>query len=545
MKSGQRGSIFILAYTLVGLVATMVAALFLTGITERNAARFYRLYADALYLAEGGIEAGIDQFANDIANFRVAADVVSYNSSVAYSVRGNLTVNATISRLESADRLLTEGLTNVIVRNYEVNCTVTHPEDPSVRVTVHQIVSRRLIPTFQHAVFYQDDLEIVPGSAMNVSGRVHCNNDIYLDSTGSTLTINSSALHSAGNVYNNRKDQGRTEDTGEVNIRVNASGPVTYTAMNNYDSEAANWTTGALSLWGGTVQSAVHGVTELTAPAVGSISPTGYYAGQANVKIVNNQLYKGGVLLTEGVDYPAGTITTNTTFYNNREGMWIKMTNVDVNKLSGAGIATCGAAHNQTCANNMPSNGLLYATRDDTTSFEEPGIRLYNGSTLNTTSGLTVVSNDPVYIQGNYNTNSEKPASVICDSLNILSNAWTDANSMNWAARDPNATTINCAFIAGIKGTVEGTPGKYNGGLENYPRLHEDWAAGSITLTIKGSFVALWNSTIGIGNWTYGSPQYSAPRRIWNYNTNFNNVTRLPPFTPWAVEMDRVAWWAD
>jgi hypothetical protein len=524
----------------------MIAALFMTGMAERNASRYYRLYADTLYLAEGGIEAALDGFASDIANYQVAADVIAYNDSVTYASRGNFTVNATISRIESTDRVVMEGLTNVIVRNYLVNCTVTHPEDPTVSLSAHQIVSRRLIPTFQHAVFYQDDLELVPGQDMNLSGRLHCNNDIYIDAYESrTLYVNSTALHSAGNIYNNRKHENHDQELGEVMIRINGSGPITYAAMNNYDSEAANWTAGAMTRWGGTVQSAVHGVTELTAPSVASISPTGYYSNQADVKVVNGQLYKGGVLLTEGVDYPSGTVSTNTTFYNNREGKWVRMTNIDLHKLSGGGYTTCGAAHNQSCPNNMPSNGLLYATRNDNTSAEQPGIRLFNGTTLNTNVGLTVVSNDPVYVQGNYNINSEKPASVICDALNILSNAWKDSNSQNWNARDPNATTVNCAFIAGIKTTIEGNPGTYNGGLENYPRLHEDWAAASTILTIRGSFVALWNSQIAVGNWVFGNPHYSAPRRNWDYNPNFNNVTKLPPFTPWAVEMERVAWWVD
>jgi len=42
--------------------------------------------------------------------------------------------------------------------------------------------------------------------------------------------------------------------------------------------------------------------------------------------------------------------------------------------------------------------------RDDASGTQEPGIRLINGSQIYRSSGLTVVSNDPIYIQGDYNT---------------------------------------------------------------------------------------------------------------------------------------------
>ncbi len=155
--------------------------------------------------------------------------------------------------------------------------------------------------------------------------------------------------------------------------------------------------------------------------------------------------------------------------------------------------------------------------------------------------GLTVVSNDPVYIQGSYNTVSRKPSAVFGDALNLLSNSWNDANSTNsLSSRVASDTTVNAAFIVGINETV-GT--QYNGGLENYPRLHEKWTGK--TLQVTGSFVSLWNSQIATGNWVYGGVQYTAPNRIWNYDASFTSGTNLPPFTPWAVEITTGAWWAD
>ena len=59
-------------------------------------------------------------------------------------------------------------------------------------------------------------------------------------------------------------------------------------------------------------------------------------------------------------------------------------------------------------------------------------------------TGLTVVAENPVYVQGNYNatatnvTGASVPASVIGDAITILSNAWSDSDSF-LAPNDPRA----------------------------------------------------------------------------------------------------------
>ncbi|MBN2097473.1 MAG: hypothetical protein JW714_03215, partial [Candidatus Omnitrophica bacterium] len=318
------------------------------------------------------------------------------------------------------------------------------------------------------------------------------------------------------------------------------------------DSDNPNWASESQSRWQGTVQSAVHGVTRLAAPQVRSIQDDGYYANEAGLKITNDTVMEGENQLVNGVHMPAGTITTTESFYNNREGKTVKMTEIDLRKLAGYdGTETPGALPN--FPPHLPDNGLLYASRDDAGELFQPGIRLANGALIDKEGGLTVVTEDPLYIQGDYNTDTKKPAAVICDALNILANGWQDTDSgvgLSNAARKAQETTINTAFIAGID-TSDPETGKYNGGLENYPRLHENWS--NVNLNINGAFLALWDSAIAQGEWHYGSPgsgdswlaQYTAPRRIWNYDPIFNNPLTLPPLTPWAVQIQRVAWWKE
>ncbi len=537
----KKGQAVILSYLVILSLIILSAGLLTKAVSEKNIAERNKMTTEAFYLAEGANENAIAAFTTAMANFQIPTTVATFNYATVFTTFGNATVNTTITRLEQNDRPLIENNTNVYVSDYEVASTAVHPQNTSISVTVHQIIARRLIPTFQHAVFYNDDLEILPGPAMTLSGRIHSNKDIYVNSRD-TLTIDSFYFRSAGDIFNQRKDDPSDPMGGIVSIRVDKPGAPDYENMAGLDSSDPTWTADSIDRWQGTVQSAVHGVTRLTTPAVGSIQPDGYYASQANVVIVNNTITKNGVPLTEGVDYPTGTVAvSSTSFYSNREEKYIRMTTIDMKKLAG----TTGTCSGGPCPNNLPSNGLIYATRNDISGSQEPGIKLVNGEEIVNPSGgvngLTLVSNTPVYIKGNYNTVNEKPTSVISDSINLLSNNWNDNNSaLGINSRVATPTTFNTAFVAGVDET---TVGGYNGGLENYPRMHEKWTG--VNLTIKGSFVELWNSTVATGAWLYGAPQYTAPNRIWSYNTAFNNPANLPPFTPMAVEARRIAWWSD
>jgi len=535
--SRKNGQALILAYMTIVFFTILSAPLLDKIMSERFMLDRQRLEKEVFYLAEGSLEDAVNKFIGAIANFQIQPNVTRYPASgTITTVYANspafptgAQVTSVVTEAEANMRQITDpDGTAVGVKTYIVSSVCQHPANSSVRVTLNQAIVLRVIYTFQHAVFYSDDLEMLPGPNMTFTGRIHSNKDIYLNSDGNTLTINSEYLHSAGNIYNRTKD-GRTMN-GEV--RIKKAGGGAYFDMDGLDSSSSNWLTESQKRWNGTAKSSVHGVTKLSTPIVGSIQPGGYYANNSGITIENGTIRQGGQILIEGTDIPAGTIVTDTDFYNNREGKYIRMTNINLKKLAGADGGYPGYS------NHLPANGIIYATRNDAGGNEEPGIRLINGSQIYRTGGLTVVSNDPMYIQGDYNTVNKKPTAVICDSVNLLSNNWNDANSSgDLSGRTATDTTINTAFIAGVDNT---TSGHYNGGLENYPRLHEGWSGK--TLYLRGSFVELWNSQIAQGAWQYGSPQYTAPNRNWNYDTDFN-VNNMPPFTPWAVEAQRSAWW--
>lgn len=187
------------------------------------------------------------------------------------------------------------------------------------------------------------------------------------------------------------------------------------------------------------------------------------------------------------------------------------------------------------------------------------GVRLRNGAYLGASpilnapeiNGLTVVSDQAVFIEGDYNldagmtlgtalpglTNADlewRPAAVLTDALNILSNNHrTEFMNHRHGVRAASPTVVQAAFLSGTRTTgnqegVGGQGGGYNGGLENYPIFHENWSGR--TFFYRGSFVSLELPVRSTGAWSGG--YYSPPVRDWGYDERFNNVENLPPLSP-------------
>lgn len=176
-------------------------------------------------------------------------------------------------------------------------------------------------------------------------------------------------------------------------------------------------------------------------------------------------------------------------------------------------------------------------------------VRLVNGASL-PAQGLTVATERPIYVQGHYNapdpsqrgttnTAATLPASLVGDSITILSTAWQDANSSApVASRTAANTTVNAAFLAGIVETK--TFNSYSGGVENFPRFLETWGS-SRTFTYNGSMVVMFPSRYATNRWGLGNI-YSPPARNWSFDLNFTDSSKLPPGTPEVRTLIRSQW---
>jgi hypothetical protein len=193
---------------------------------------------------------------------------------------------------------------------------------------------------------------------------------------------------------------------------------------------------------------------------------------------------------------------------------------------------------------------------------------------LNINRGLTIVTENPAYILGNYNTTgatlvnpitppenyqgNQVPAALISDSVSLLSNAWQDANTFlspyAQGGRAATNTFYRVAVLTGrvrdglfmnsndtIKWGVRGSSGTVSGstepddtrlygGVHNFLRYLENW--GDDRLFYVGSIIDGWDSWQANGSFKCCNTVYSPPTRDYTFNTSFLDPNRLPPGTP-------------
>jgi hypothetical protein len=163
-------------------------------------------------------------------------------------------------------------------------------------------------------------------------------------------------------------------------------------------------------------------------------------------------------------------------------------------------------------------------------------LRLVNGQLL--PAPLTVAAENPIYVKGDYNSITTKPASIVGDAITMLSNSWDDANSYKETVsmRPASATTLNAALIAGNTMSVYASPrpayreSHSSGGVHNFIRFLENWSG--VTFTYTGSLVNLYHSRQAIGQWKCCVTVYSPPIRNWTFDVGFLDPAKLPPATP-------------
>lgn len=211
-------------------------------------------------------------------------------------------------------------------------------------------------------------------------------------------------------------------------------------------------------------------------------------------------------------------------------------------------------------------------------------VRVFNGENLqitggtdklSTTKGITVATENMMYIWGNFNTTginlappngtsslndptttyfylgNQIPASVVCDAFFPLSKTWFDSMSSLYpdllSKRKADRglpivgaeTSMRAAILAGNNlSALSGTPDAGNsssgesrlcGGMHNFPRFLEDWDA---RWNLVGSMIPLYHSTQAVGQYNASSTIYSPPTRNWAFDVTFKDPDRLPPGTP-------------
>jgi hypothetical protein len=235
---------------------------------------------------------------------------------------------------------------------------------------------------------------------------------------------------------------------------------------------------------------------------------------------------------------------------------------------SGDSIANIVPAKNNMTVTRTPAGGT--ATNTHTVYL---ALQIINGefipspTTKDTEKGLTIATNAPVYLVGNYNADGnsttgssinietahyknslniaydEPPAAIMGDSFTMLSNNWKPTNGNNRknsknsddsTRRATQFTEVSAAILTGLKPTIpvdatsNPSKGDISGGAHNFPRFLEDW---NVTLTIRTSMVALFESEVHLKGMPYDTDYYHPPTRNWGFNENFKKGI-FPPGTP-------------
>jgi Tfp pilus assembly protein PilX len=199
---------------------------------------------------------------------------------------------------------------------------------------------------------------------------------------------------------------------------------------------------------------------------------------------------------------------------------------------------------------------------------------VYNGASYY--GGFTVASENPVYIQGDYNSNAADTtwasppvdktgmaaAAVIADTVTLLSNSWDDRVSMlgtpgntsptNLGNRPTTSTYYRVAIAAGKNMTFT-YPAAWpeaggeddigtDGGIHNFLHLLENWGSGGVTENYKGSLASLYYSTYNTGFFKCCTAVYGVPNRNFYFDADFSVPAGLPPGTPMFRDVESLGY---
>lgn len=531
--SNEEGFATLIALIMVGLLTLIGLAALSTSDDEVAIAGNQLQETRAFYAAEAGLEEAA-------ALLQQAYDSTGVPPTI--MPEGEKDVNDCHVMYETEDdgpatvRELTTGTQaglHALVKSFSI-VSVAENEDEHGKVRMSQSFETALIPIFQFAVFYGNDLEIAPGPDMTVFGRVHSNGNLYLQANNNLRM--DSYVTASGDIIHGRKGPGAT-GTGDVLIKDASGAYVSMKDGSDYlDSKDSNWYSESINRWDGRVQDASHGAQELNLPLTDSDDPhklierydggsnPDSYENKATLKIIDGVAYRksGSSWVDVTADMVAKGIITYSSdkFTDGREGKKVDVTDFDVAKMYDNGYG--------------PSNGVMYFSDASSSSSEWPAIRLKNGAELD--YPFSVASENPVYTLGNFNSINKKPASIMGDAVTFLSTNWNDANStLPKSSRVGANTTVNACYLTG---NVNTTSSNYSGGFENLPRFLEDW--NNKTFTWRGSAVNLWNSEQAVGSWN--GNYYNPPIRNWGYDFDLDDPNKLPPETPAVRMFMRTGW---
>ncbi len=216
---------------LLGAVIALVVLLSIAAVMAVNTTSDARLRGafshtvTGFYAAESGLNIGMARFKNIFLDYNVptSSDLGAQSINV-----GDRTVDYYLTARAGNPKTVVipagEVFSGVNSRefSYVVSAIASNAVgDREASLGAEFLVS--YIPLFQFAAFYRNDLEILPGPDMTLTGRVHTNGDLYLNANSSlrieddpALGINTVQVSAGGDIYRGRKNSSNCEGIVEI-----------------------------------------------------------------------------------------------------------------------------------------------------------------------------------------------------------------------------------------------------------------------------------------------------------------------------------------
>jgi hypothetical protein len=473
------------------------------------------------------------------------------------------------------------------------NTRMSNSAASSVIGTAQEDIMLALVPITTYAIFYNGNLEFSDCATMIVNGRVHSNANICVGAgSGSTLTFNG-PVTSVGSM--SAPERGGVNDwtvndpttwATTFNAGYSITNPAISLSMNMTNTHSIIDLPPAgespLSLTG---QQRLYNEAEIvivvTNGPTGSTNPTVMVTLQTpyNGEEAGNDPSKEATTLTNATQVYLNTnallavpfLSLTNTFADQRQNQSSQyVTQIDVAQLSNW-MNTNAAVGNGTGSTGKFSNGnypeILYvADQRGATGTKQAVVRVVHASQLpyNAGYGFSVATENPIYIEGNYNTQVSNtvthaitqaltlgsttnggsiPSAILADAVTILSAQWTDAESGLAYGSRANVTssqTLNAALVTGAMPSTDVTATTFSGGVQNLTRFLENWSG--VTLTLNTSIVNLFNSKIATAQFQMPGIYYNPPTRAWGFDTTYYSPDKQPPGAPCALVPIRFNW---
>ncbi len=551
--------------------------------------------ARATYAAEGGADDVMSQLDAAMQDGIInGEDIASIQTP---QLTGYAMSQSTQTTGVPVSRTITSGpFAGLYSLNQPIDITVSARDTSGNKATAVLSVNAQTIPLFQFGVFYEEDLEILNGPPMTFAGWVHTNGNLYVSSTSTTYQ---SQITTPDSVFWNRKNANDRLNGVRIN---NAGGTANLLDFDSRSLSGPAFKTRSIQRFSGRLMTSAFGVRPLKLPLPANMPPVTLIlpkdAGDSpmvqDVKMAWKSDYY--IRIRTGVFQIADTNTMKTrfcdsliversagldvpsvgacrrifkprvnAFYEGREDRRPDLVDVYVDSLRIWADSSPATRSPRILYFEFMDPAVSNANNDYFAVRLRGGARLPRSRVATDTGGLTIATERPLYVLGDYNTTVWRPAALMGDAITFLSNppnpamlnaapaasgvrcsaavGWCDVMQQNMAQRTARTATVNAAILAGHSATpcdyarAGCSAPPYGGGLENFPRFLENWSGvvfrytGSlVSLYVNQFSTGLWGNTTNVGFANAG--YYTPPDRQWQFDVNFRFPERLPPGTP-------------